>query len=208
MLAYPSVLVGVGWQQVPIACALACAALVAGCGNDSVPASSVPKPPPETRDTPPKLPTGWRRVVNLRAGFSVGIPPGWSARGAAGTTLVRSSDRALALTITADRSDDGREADPKQYAARLAPQFPRYRKLQVGLAKPVKRTRYPTASVTASGVYTPTGVRQAIVVFAISRPHRVMYTISVFRAASVRASRYERLLETLVRSFAASPPQY
>jgi hypothetical protein len=198
--------VGVGWQ-VPIASALACAALAAGCGNDGVP-SSAPKAPAETRDTPPKLQPRWRRVVNLRAGFSVGIPPGWTARGAAGTTLVRSSDRALALTITADRSDDGRESDPKQYVARLVPQFPRYRKLQVGLAKQVKRTRYPTASLTASGVYSPTGVRQAILVFAISRPHRVMYTISVFRAASTRASRYDKLLETLVRSFSAGPPQY
>ena len=197
-----------GFWQVPIACALACAALAAGCGNDSVQTASAPKAPAETRDTPPKLPSGWRRVVNLRAGFSVGIPPGWTARGAAGSTLVRSSDRALALTITADRSDDGRESDPKQYAARLVPQFPRYRKLQTGLAKPVKRTRYPTASVTASGVYSPTGVRQAIVVFAISRPHRVMYTISVFRAASTRAARYDKLLETLVRSFSAGPPQY
>jgi hypothetical protein len=197
----------VGWQ-VPISSALACAALAAGCGNDSVQTSSAPKTPAETRDTPPKLPSGWRRVVNLRAGFSVGIPPGWSARGAAGSTLVRSRDRALALTVTADRSEDGREADPKQYAARLVPQFPRYRNLQVGLAKPVKRTRYPTAGVSASGVYGPTGVRQAILVFAISRPHRVMYTISVFRSASTRASRYDKLLETLVRSFSASPPQY
>ncbi|MDX6669055.1 MAG: hypothetical protein QOK04_2435 [Solirubrobacteraceae bacterium] len=197
----------VGWQ-VPIACALACAALPGGCGNDSVPTSSAPKAPAETRDTPPKLPRGWRRVVNPRAGFSVGIPPAWSARGAAGTTLVRSSDRALALTVTADRSEDGRESDPKQYAARLVSQLPRYRKLQTGLAKPVQRTRYPTASVTASGVYSPTGVRQAIVVFAISRQHRVMYAISVFRAASTRASRYDKLLETLVRSFSAAPPQY
>jgi hypothetical protein len=199
--------VGVGWQ-VPIACALVCAALAAGCGNDGVPTSSVPKPPAETRDTPPKLPPGWRRVVNPRAGFSVGIPPAWTARGAAGTTLVRSSDRALALTITADRSDDGREADPKQYAARLVPTLPRYRKLQAGLAKQVKRTRYPTASVAASGVYIPTGVRQAILLFAISRPHRVMYTILVFRSASTAASRYDRLLSTLVRSFSTTPPQY
>jgi hypothetical protein len=197
----------VGWQ-VPIACALACAALAAGCGNDSVQTSSAPKAAAETRDTPPKLPRGWRRVVNLRAGFSVGIPPAWTARGAAGRTFIGSSDHALTIDIAADRSDDGRESDPKPYVARVVSALPRYGKLQVGLAKPVTHTRYPTASVTASGVFNPTGVRQAILAFAISRPHRVMYVLSVFRTASTSASRYEKLLETLVRSFSAGPAQY
>jgi hypothetical protein len=199
--------VGVGWQ-VPIASALACAALTAGCGNESVPKPAAPKAPAESRDAPPKLPRGWRRVVNLRAGFSVGIPPGWTARGETGGTLVRSSDHALTIDIASDRSDGGRESGPREYVARLVPTFPRFHKLQVGAARPVRRMRYPTATVTASGVYSPTGVRQAILVFAISRPHRVMYTISVFRAASTRASRYKQLLEALVRSFSAAPARY
>jgi hypothetical protein len=147
-------------------------------------------------------------VSNTRAGFSVGIPPGWTAKGTKDTTLIRSRDRALAVAISANRNDDGREASPEAYAQRIATSLPGYRRLLTGKTEKVRNARYPTASVTASGTLARTGVRQAITIFAISRPHRVMYTIAVFRSAGTPASRYAPLLETLVRSFTASPPEY
>src|SRR6266516_3798805 len=79
---------------------------VAGCGGSSSRPSSGTAPR-ETSDRRPPLPPGWRRVVNPTAGFSVGIPPGWTARGGHGATLVRSRDRALAVSIAADRSQQG-----------------------------------------------------------------------------------------------------
>lgn len=196
-----------GWR-VPIACALGCAALAAGCGNEGVPTSNAPKATAETRDKPPPPPRDWRRVVNVRAGFSVGIPPGWTAKGATDTTLIRSRDRALVVAISADRSDGGREASPEAYAERIATSLPGYRGLLTGKTERVRTARYPTASVTASGSLARTGVRQAITIFAVSRPHRVMYTIAVSRSASTPASRYAPYLERLVRSFTAAPPQY
>jgi hypothetical protein len=196
--------VGVGWQG-STACALACAALVAGCGDDGAKSPGATKGPPETTDKSPRLPPRWRRVVNLRAGFTVGIPPGWTARGSTGTTLVRSNDRALGLTIDADRGDEGRELSPRQYAARVASQLRDLRRLRTGTPKPVRGMRYPTASVTASGTSISTGVPQAIVVYALSRPQRVTYSFVVFRSARTPASRYQKLLDTLLRSFTAKP---
>nr|MDQ6915975.1 hypothetical protein [Actinomycetota bacterium] len=63
--------------------------------------------PQERADRRPALPPAWQRVVNPRGGFSVGVPPGWTVRGGPGATVVRSADRALAVSIAADRGDQG-----------------------------------------------------------------------------------------------------
>src|SRR4051794_32287873 len=80
----------------------------AGCGDSDKPLPPVAPTQPEQTDRPARLPGGWKRLVNRRAGFSVGIPPGWKGSGAQGATLVRSGDRLMAVSHTADRSPDGR----------------------------------------------------------------------------------------------------
>jgi hypothetical protein len=65
-----------------VACA-ACAALafapaLSGCGERDEPEPAAT--PVETSDPVPELPRKWSRHVNSRAGFAVGLPPGWSAR--------------------------------------------------------------------------------------------------------------------------------
>ncbi|HVE67811.1 MAG TPA: hypothetical protein VNB64_04445, partial [Solirubrobacteraceae bacterium] len=87
-------------RTIAVGLGVACAAGLGACGDES---PSEPPPPEERADRTGSLPAGWTRVVNRRAGFSLGIPPGWTARGARGATLVRSGDRLLAVSIAADR---------------------------------------------------------------------------------------------------------
>jgi hypothetical protein len=159
----------------------------------------------ERADRAPVLPGGWRRVVNDGAGFSLGIPPGWSARGARGATLVRSRDGALAVSVAADRGDEGRGTSAANYLQRTLAGLPGYSRLRVQRARPLRRARYPGAVATATGTFTRTKVRQAISAYALQRPGRVTYTLLVFRSVRAPADRYRALLDEMVRSFTAQP---
>src|SRR3954469_25401540 len=96
---------------------LALALSAAACG-DSGSSDTTTTTARERSDAKAKLPGDWRRVVNERAGFNVGIPPGWKARGGPGSTIVRSRDKSLAVSITADRTATGRDLKPTTYARR------------------------------------------------------------------------------------------
>jgi hypothetical protein len=145
-------------------------------------------------------------VVNPRAGFSLGIPPGWTARGTAGATLVRSGDRLLAVSIAADRSADGRRLSPAAYARRLARDLRGYRGLRIGPARPARGARYPGATLSATGTFARTRVRQAILVVALSRRGAVTYSLIFFRTASAPASVYRAAIAGMLRTFRARPP--
>jgi hypothetical protein len=160
----------------------------------------------ERDDPAARLPSGWKQLVNAHAGFSVGIPPGWTARGASGTILVRSGDRLLAASIAADRSPDGRDLSPANYAERLVKALPGYRRLRVGRPAPVRGARYPGASVTATGTFARTRVRQAIQVVALQRRGQVTYTLVFFRTARAPAALYRPALAGVIRTFRARGP--
>ena len=191
-----------------MAVALMCVAVGSGCpgksDQDSRPRQDTTRV--ETAEPLPPLPRGWRRTINARAGLSVGVPPAWTASEANGTTLVRSDDRALAIAIAADRSSDGRRLSPTEYLRRTVRALPGYRHLRLGAPRPLRNARYSAARVTATGTFAGTGVRQAVVIYALQRPPRVTYVLSAFRDARVRASRYDTTLRDMLRTFAALPP--
>jgi hypothetical protein len=186
---------------------LACV-LIAGCGSAHHRRSGASSATGGVADARAALPAGWQRVVNTRAGFNVGIPPGWQARGGQGTTIVRSSDGALAAAITADRSGDGLSLGLAQYLRRTAATLSGYRGLRLGAVTPIVATRYPTAAISARGTFTSTRVRQAILLIGIKRRGDATYTLLFFRSASVPATRYAALIEAMVRSLRAQPPEY
>jgi hypothetical protein len=184
---------------------LACVAAAGGCGDDDpAPVSTTPQ---ERADRRAPLPRGWDRVVNRRAGFSLGIPPGWRARGARGATLVRSGDGLLAVSIAADRSTDGRDLPPDVYVRRTANALEGYRALRVGRPRPLRGARYPGATVTASGVFARTNLRQAIQVSALRRRGQVTYTLISFRTDRAPAARYRAAIRGMLRTFRAAPPE-
>jgi hypothetical protein len=145
-------------------------------------------------------------VVNPRAGFTLGLPPGWTAQGARGATLVRSGDRLLAVSIGADRSPDGRNLPPATYARRTATQLPGYRGLRVGRPRALRGARYPGAEVSATGTFARTRVRQAIRVVAMRRNRQVTYSLLVFRTARAPESLYRAAIAGMIRTFRARPP--
>jgi hypothetical protein len=121
---------------------------------------------------------------------------------------VRSRDGALALSVAADRSGDGQDDLPDEYLRRTATHLAGYRALRVEAVRRLARLRYPAAALTASGVFTRTGVRQQILIYALRRPGQVTYSVAAFRSAGVPASRYAALLDAIVRSFRARPPEF
>ncbi len=183
------------------------AACWSGCGRgDAGPATTAAAL--ERFDPRPALPSGWRRVVNARAGFSVGVPPGWRATGVR-ATLVRSRDGAVSVGISADRSDDGQSSDSlPEYARRTLRALGGYRGLRVGTASRLSGTRYPTATARARGTFVATGVPQDILAAAIRRPGRVTFTMVFFRNARTRAAAYRPAIAGMIRSFSAQPPTF
>src|SRR4051812_41113946 len=185
----------------------ALAFLVAGCGSPTPARPGGANAPRESADKRPPLPPGWRRVVNRRAGFSLGIPPGWTARGVRGATVVRSVDRALAVSIAADRSGQGRTLAPRSYARRTLGALRGYGRLRIGRPERVRGAHYPAAAVPARGRYRRTRVRQALTAIALQRPRRVTFSLLVFRNASVAPGVYDAAVAEMVHTFRGQAPR-
>src|SRR5256885_11705409 len=133
----------------------------AGCGGSS--SSGGREPSAESADAPAPAPPGWSRIVNGTAGFSLSLPPGWTTRGSAnGSTLVRSTDRALAVAVSADRSDDGTRDPPTTYLQRTVRSLPGYRDLHARKPAPVPGPRYAPARLPATGTVPRTRGRPAV----------------------------------------------
>jgi hypothetical protein len=161
-----------------------------------------------TREPAGALLPGWTRVRNDAAGFTLSVPPGWTARGSGrSSTLLRSRGGALAVAGAADRSNDGAHDAPVTYVQRTVRNLPGYRRLRIGRPVPVPGLRYPAAGVAATGTFARTGVRQAIALYALHRPGRVTYTVAVFRSAAIPVARSAPYVAVILRSFRARPPQ-
>lgn len=179
------------------------AGAVAGCGDDDGGIDDTGSAPDEVlrTDKRPALPSGWRRVVNARAGYSFGLPPGWKVTGRPGSNQIRAFDGALAGSVTADRSDQGLTVRPAVYSRQTARSLQGFRDLRIRAPRAVIDVRYPTASVTATGTLRSNRLHQEIVVFALKPKGGATYSLVLFRAATVPAARYAPLLEAMVRSF-------
>jgi hypothetical protein len=103
-----------------IACALPLALTLlvagAGCGSSGDSGSPPPDPASERADHPAKRPAGWRTVTGGRAGFTIAVPRGWSVRKHGAVVRIRSDDKLLAMSISADRSQSGRDTSARAYA--------------------------------------------------------------------------------------------
>ena len=184
-------------------------ALLAGCGGGGGDRTTTTSPPQTAKPRPP-LPRGWHRVVNPRGGFSLGLPAGWTARNGQGSTVVRSPDGSVSAGVSADRSTDGQSSSPLgSYARRTARELEgRYRGLRVGPARPVPGAAYPTATVTATGTFRATGVRQEIVVAVVRQPGQVTFSLVFFRNARVPGAAHAPVIGRIIRSFRAQPPEF
>lgn len=189
-----------------LAAAAAIAALsAAGCGDDEKFAGS-PDPATERTDRPAEPPAGWRTFANRRAGFTVSVPQDWAARRRGSATLIRSSDRLVAVTVSADRSEPGRTTRPGPYARRAFRALPGFRRLRAGRPRRVDDSPYPSRRVDGSGTLAGRRQRQRITVAAFRRPGRVTYTVVAFSALVDGAAPHRATLRTLLASLRGRRP--
>ena len=197
----------------PVLAATALALALAGCGGGSsgrsesastaTTARTTPPPrlaAPERNEPPARLPRGWQLVVDKPGGFSFGMPRGWRAHRVQSGELVRSADKALAISVSYDRSAAARMLDLRTYASRIAHALGGYRDLHVAAAHRIPGQRHPTVTVQARGVLLRTHVRQSILVIAVRRPQRGTFTVLAFRSATTRAVRYAPEITELVNT--------
>ena len=186
--------------------ALAALALVvgaAGCNDDD---GDITPARVERADAPVTPPPGWRTVVNRTAGFTVAIPRAWTARDTRRGTVIRSDDRLVAISISADRSPAGRELPPGTYARRTMRKIPRFAGIVDRRVARLPGSRYKSAVLTATGTVAPSNLSQRISVVIFHRPELVTYGALVFRNAGVKPGFNDRTIDRVLRSFRAEPP--
>jgi hypothetical protein len=188
-----------------LAAALAATIAGLGCGEEDEFADS-PDPATERSDPPAKPPPGWHTFANRRAGFTLSVPPGWPARARKGATLIRSSDRLLAVTVAADRSEPARTTPPRDYALRTFRALPGFRRLKPREQRRVARNPYPSTRVDGTGTLVEARQRQRITVAAFRRPGRVTYTVVAFSARLGRTTAHAGEVKVLLASLRARRP--
>jgi hypothetical protein len=183
-----------------LAIAGACFAVAAcGGGDDSAPAER----PRERADKLPKLAEGWKPYVDRRVGLAIGRPPGWLARTRGRSVLLRSPDRLVAISLSADRTVEAVEFPLSDFVVDAAEALPGYRRLKVGRARPFA-AKYPARSVRATGIED--GVRQRMLFVALRRKDVVTYPVLVARNDERSSGYYYDEGLRIVRTLRGRPP--
>ena len=183
--------------------ALALAPAVAGCGEREEP--EPPPRPPETVERLGDLPRKWSRHVNDRAGFAIGLPPGWDARDRRRSSLLRSPDHLAAVTITADRSAGGLALPLNEFATRVTEALRGFRRLETGRPRPF-RARYDAVAVAGRGA-AKGGVPQRVLVVVERRAGLATYTAVVATNAKRAAGRHRDEIRRMLRSVRGRPAE-
>jgi hypothetical protein len=180
--------------------ALCIVVALGACGADDEPAPT--ERPRETVDKLPELPPGWKPYVNRQVGFAIGRPPGWRATHRGASTLLRSPDHLVAVSISADRTLEAVEFPLDDYVERAAEALPRFKHLKVGRPRPF-RDEYPAQAVGAAGVKD--GVRQRMLFIALRRRGVVTYPLLVARNAERKSGYYYDEALRIVRTLRGRP---
>jgi hypothetical protein len=183
-----------------IAAALTAASL-AGCGGGGD--TSPPPRPAETIDPPAKLPAHWQTEVNPVAGFSIGVPPAWTSVQSDSSTLLRSPDHVVAISASADRTDEALATPLERYAAGAAENLNGFRGLRLLGTRPYD-AQYPAAVARAAGTLTSTGVKQRLSLYVLRREAVAAYPVLATRNAGVR-SPFAHQIDPIVHSLRGRP---
>lgn len=183
-------------------CVTAIAALLGGaCGDDG---GQPPTQPRETADPLPKLPREWKRHVNRRGGFAIGVPSGWSARNRGRDSLFRSGDRLVAVSVSADRGEGALALPVDEFAERVADALPKLKRLRAQRARPFQ-ARYEAVAVAAKGKAAGSGVPQRMLVVVQRREGLATYTVLVARNAKRAGRPHRDEVRRMLRSLSGRP---
>lgn len=179
---------------------------VCGCGSASAPLP--PSVQPAASDSPQKLPKldhGWKPYLSRATGLALGRPPGWSVTARKTTTLLRSPDHLVAVTISADRTGEGLAIAPAQFAARTFGALPGYE----GALNPSQprrfRGHYDGSEVSGDAVATSSALRQRLSVIILRRKARVTFTVVIAANAKRRTPVEERQAAQIARTIRDQP---
>ncbi len=184
------------------------AAAFAGCGSGSDEVTSTQRTVAETPQKPAHIPKSWRREVDRRRGFSVGVPPGWKLTQRGASVLFRSPDHLLAMSLSADRNEAAFGMAPAQFARRALASLPGYRqRLKAGQPRPIGATPLQTAAVRAEGTAKGSGVRQKVEFVVLRRDRQVNFTAVVAANAKQTPGAEIDLARRVLRSVRDEPPR-
>ena len=170
--------------------------LALGCGGDRGDER-------EQGGEPAKPPTGWRTVQNRAAGFTLAVPRRWKAQRKGVATIVRSDDRLVAVTFSADRSREGREVPPPLYARQTLGSLPGFEGSVDSRVRPVRGSPYRSARVEAVGRVASSPRTQRVSVAAFQIPNLVTYSAIGFRNARVAPTFNDRTLARVLATLRA-----
>jgi hypothetical protein len=167
---------------------LALAVLATGCGDDDE-AEAPPEVPrrTETADKLSKLPRGFEEEISRVNGLAFGRPPGWKVAERKTSSLLRAPDELVAMSLSADRTDEAVGADPRELAVRTFQALEGY-KGELDPSEP-KRFKHPYEAfeVRGEGVAAATGVAQRLRVIVLKREGMTVVTVVIAENAKEKA---------------------
>lgn len=184
------------------------AVALAGCGSDGGDdQSTAQRTVVATPQTPANVPKSWKREVDKRRGFSVGVPPGWQLKAMGDAVLFRSPDRLVAVSLSADRHEAAFGTQPIQFARRALASLSGYRRqLTGGSPRPIGATPLDSAAVRAQGVAKESGVRQKVEFVVLRRDHLVNFTAVIAANAEQTPGSEIDLARRILSSVRDHPP--
>jgi hypothetical protein len=190
-----------------VAVAAALLASLAGCGSGGSGSSETTSTvrPPETTERPAVPPKGWQKYVNLSVGFSISIPPGWEEGADGNSALIRSPDKVVAISVTADRTGEALDAPLESYASDTLKNLDGFSNLMITGTRPYE-AQYPAAIATADGTLTRSGVPERLTLVVLRREGIAAYPVLVTRNAKVQ-SPFVKQVDAIIHSLRGRPIQ-
>jgi hypothetical protein len=173
-----------------------------GCGEDD--GTEPPERRSETVDRLPELPAGWKRYINHRAGFAIGLAPGWKAERRGTSTLLRSPDHLVAVSISADRTPGALEHRLEPFARAAAKSLPGFKDLKTRKPRRFEQ-RYAGVAVPGKGRARKSGIRQRLLLIVLRRKGVATYPVLVARNAERNSRFYGHQAVEIVRTLRGRP---
>jgi hypothetical protein len=185
------------------------AIVAAGCGGseDSTDTSTTTlRHHAEDADPLPDLPTGWKPYLNRAGGFAVGLPPGWKASRKGTSSLIRSFDHLVAVSISPDRTPDAQSLGLDTFATRALLALPGVNAgTQPSDPKPYDH-HYDAVQSNYEATDQKSGVEQRNSLIVIRRDHLVTFTVLIAANADPAARPAEEVARKVVATLRSQPP--
>lgn len=176
---------------------VALAAALAGCGSGGDEPAATDRAVAVTQPAPrPALPAGWELHSNEPGGFSLGVPPRWTAERTGTATTLRAPGGRVVVFAARLQGPDAR-TQPLDVLGRQALERAGFADLRLGSERALRGAAYPAVAIRARGTLTATGVEQVAEAIVLRPQGGEASVLVIFRAAAATAGR----ARDIVRSY-------